>query len=186
MKRGHSKKDCNTRIKCYKGKSSGSHHTSFCEFQSTNRTTNFVNQDTNILLQTADPKVVNSKNCRYGAKILFDSCSRQTYVSEKVVRKLHLMALREINVGVKAFGSKKEKVMKLKEYEICLQSLCNNRDTVTICALALPNIRLPVDGQYIDVAIEQNPGLQSLNLAVRGDSSNKEIDLLIDGDFMGN
>ena len=36
------------------------------------------------------------------------------------------MALREINVGAKAFGSEKEKVMKLKEYEICLQSLDNN------------------------------------------------------------
>ena len=43
-----------------------------------------------------------------------------------VVRKLNLMALREINVGAKAFGSEKEKVMKLKEYEICLQSLDNN------------------------------------------------------------
>ena len=64
------------------------------------------------------------------------------------------MAWQEINVGVKAFGSEKEKVIKLKEYEICLQSLYENRDTVIICALALPNVCLPVGGQYIDVAIE--------------------------------
>ena len=45
-------------------------------------------------------------------------------------------------------------MMKLKEYEICLQSPYNNRDAVIICALALPNICLPVGGQFIDVAIE--------------------------------
>ena len=84
---------------------------------------------------------------------------------------------------MKVFGSEKEKVMKLKECEICLQSLYDNRDTVTIRALALPNICLAVGGQYIDVAIEQNPCLQSLNLADRGDSSNKEIDLSIGADI---
>ena len=73
--------------------------------------------------------------------------------------------------------------MKLKEHEICLQSLCDNRDTVTIRALALPNICLLVGSQYIDVGIGQNPCLQSVNLADRGDSSNKEIDLLIGADF---
>ena len=36
------------------------------------------------------------------------------------------MALREINVGVKSFGSEKEKMLKLKESEICLQSFCNS------------------------------------------------------------
>ena len=39
------------------------------------------------------------------------------------------MALREINFGVKVFGSDKENVMKLKEYEIYLQLLYNDRDT---------------------------------------------------------
>ena len=56
-------------------------------------------------------------------------------------------------------------------------------DTVTIRALALPNICLPVGGQYINVAIEQNLCLQSLDLADRTDSSNKEIDLLIGAHF---
>ena len=62
---------------------------------------NSVNQGTIILLQTPDAKIVNNKNCHYVAKVLFDSCSQQTYISEKVVRKLKLMALSEINVGVK-------------------------------------------------------------------------------------
>ena len=184
MKQGHSKKDCRTKIRCYKCKSLGSHHPALCEFQSTNGTANFVIRDTTILLQTADGKIVNNKNYHYVAKVLFDSCSQQTCISEKVVRKLDLMALQEINVGVKAFSSEKEKVIKLKEYKICLKSIYDNRDTVTIRALALPNIYLPVGGQYIDVAIEQNPCLQSLNLADRGDSSNKEIDLLIGGDLL--
>ena len=47
----------------------------------------------------------------------------------------------------------------------------------------MPNICLLVGGKYIDVAIKQNPCLHSLNLADRGDSSNKEIDLLIGADF---
>ena len=97
------------------------------------------------------------------------------------------MALREINVGVKSFGSEKEKMLKLKESEICLQSFCKfykNRDNGTIRALALLNICLPVVGQYIDVAIKPNPYLQSLNLADRGDSFNKEKDLLIGSIFL--
>ena len=141
---GHSKKDCCTKIKCYKCKSLGSHHTALCEFQSKNGTANFVSQDITILLQTADAKIINNKNYHYVAKVLFDSCSQQTYISEKVVRKLNLMVLQEIHVGVKAYGSEKEKAMKLKEHEICLQSIYDNRDTVTIRALALPNICLAV------------------------------------------
>ena len=62
LKQGHSEKDCCTKIKCYKCKSLGSHHTALCEFQSTNGTANFVSQDTTILLQTADAKIVSNKN----------------------------------------------------------------------------------------------------------------------------
>ena len=54
---------------------------------------NFSQQMATILLQTADAKIVNSKNYHYVAKVLFDSCSQQTYISEIVVRKLNLMAL---------------------------------------------------------------------------------------------
>ena len=89
------------------------------------------------------------------------------------------MALQETNAGVKASSSEKEKVMKLTGYEICLQSLYDNRDTIKICALALPNIYLPVGGQYINVAIEK----KSLNLVDIGDSSNEKIDLLTCVDF---
>ena len=93
------------------------------------------------------------------------------------------MTLQETNAGLKDFGSEKENVMKLKAYEICLQLLYENRDTVAIRALALPNICLTVGGQYMNVAIEQNLCLQSLDLADRGDSSNKEINLLIGAAF---
>ena len=93
LKQGHFKEDCHTKIKCYKCKSLGSHHTALCEFQLTNGTANFVSRDTTILLQTTDAKVVNNRNFHCVAKVLFDSCSQQTYISEKVVRKLNLMAL---------------------------------------------------------------------------------------------
>ena len=150
-----------------------------CEFQSTNSIANFVCWNTTILLQTADAKIVNNKNYHYVAKVLLDSCSQQTYTSEKVVQRLNLMALQETNVGVKASSSEKEKVMKLTGYETCLQLLYDNRDTITIRALALPNICLPVGGQYINVAIEK----KSLNLVDWGHSSNEEIDLLTCVDF---
>ena len=61
-----------------------------------------------------------SKNCQQEelwlySENVFDSCPQQRYISETVVRKLNSMALRLITVGVKAFGSKKEKVIKIKE-----------------------------------------------------------------------
>ena len=181
LKPGHAKKDCRIKIKCYKCKSLGSHHTALCEFKDS--ATNLVTQDTTILLQTADAKIINKKkNCHYVAKVLFDSCSQQTYIAEKVVKKLNLAPVREINIGIKPFNSDREKVMKLKEYDLCLNSCYNNSD-IYIRALALPNICLPVGGQFIDVAVTQNPSLQSINLADRGISHNKEIDLLIGADF---
>ena len=87
LKQGHFKKDCRAKKKrrSYKCKSLGSHHTALCEFQSTNSIANFVCRNTTILLQTADAKIVNNKNYHYVAKVLFDSCSQQTYTSEKVV-----------------------------------------------------------------------------------------------------
>ena len=69
--------------------------------------------------------------------------------------------------------------MRKKRVEHLFYSLHNT----VICALALPNICLSVGGKYADIAIARNPCLQSLKLADRDDSPNKEINLLIGTDF---
>lgn len=72
-------------MKFYKFKSLGSQNKTSCEFQSTNGTTNFVNQITIILLQTANAIIVTDNICHYAAKVLFLSCSQQMYISEQVI-----------------------------------------------------------------------------------------------------
>ena len=67
--------------------------------------------------------------------MLFDSCSQ--LICQRSCSKIKFNALREKNVDVETFGSEKEKVMKLKQYqyEIYFQPLYNKRDTVTVRAL---------------------------------------------------
>ena len=53
------------------------------------------------------------------------------------MQKLRLLPIREVNTDIKAFSSKKEKIMQVKRYEICLNSSYDNIE-IYICVLPLP------------------------------------------------
>ena len=132
-----------------------------------------------VLLQTANGYIADEKERRMQpVKILLDSCSQQTYVSQKVVKNLELNPIREVSMNIKAFGSNEGKDMLLKEYQIVLKPK-NKSSSMYMKALAIPSICAPISGQNLKLAMEQNEFLNNLNLADNGDNTKCEIDLLI-------
>ena len=78
--------------------------------------TSLVKNITNILLQAANALVTDKNETQVCAiKLLLDAGSPQTFITQRVVDELKLKPLREINMEVSSFLSKKEGVMKLKE-----------------------------------------------------------------------
>ncbi|XP_066923450.1 uncharacterized protein [Clytia hemisphaerica] len=206
LKPGHSKKECKTTIKCYKCGTSGNHPTALCQQTNTKgektdekseekndetlsltelqtaviieKSQNLVDDSGTVLLQTANG-IAESDNKARGVRVLFDSGAQQTYITEKVVKDLNLSPIRKVNMCVKTFGSSKEKISSVKEYELSLKG----DSTVKIKAFAVPTICAPVSGQDIGTVLEEFPHLKQYTLAENDKTVEKSIDVLIGGDY---
>ena len=112
-------------LQCHKCKKEGNHHTALCNpnkvdnNQPEEEITCLVKSDTNILLQTANTLVADKNKTQIRAtKLLLDAESQQTFLIHRLVDELNLKPVREINMEVSSFLSKKQRLMKLKEYEL--------------------------------------------------------------------
>ena len=146
LKPGHAKPNCKSSIKCYKCKKERDHNTALCNPNkvSDNPTqeeiTCLVKSNTNILLKTANALVTDKNETQAGAiKLLLDAGSQQTFVTQRVVDELKLKSLREINMEVSSFLSKKEGAMKLKEYELNVKNTDSSNSKLIKC-LCVPKI----------------------------------------------
>ena len=82
-------------------------------------------------------------------RILFDSGSQWTYISEKVRNRLRLKALRSEKVIIKTFGqSEASEVQRLDVVQLKIKSKCDN---VFMCieALCVPTICSPLTNQNL-------------------------------------
>ena len=115
LKPGHSKRDCRTEIKCYRCKARGNHHIALCmkDRKEQKDAGSYVTSDNqSVLLQTANAYLADEKEEKLvDAKFLFDSCSQQTYITEKVAKVLKLKSIRDVKMSIKAFGNNVGKVM---------------------------------------------------------------------------
>ena len=144
-----------------------------------------VNDETAVILQTAVGIIADReerKSCT--AKNLLDSCSQKTYIAETLVKALNLKPVKEMTMGIKTFRATSEKVMRLKQYNLCLKYVDNM--SIYITALGVPTMCGRISGQRIDLAKEQHPFLCELRLANNGVTNGKRIDLLIGADFYWN
>ena len=205
LKPGHSKKDCKITIKCFKCGITGNHPTALCQQTNTKeekhekseekndetisltelqtaviveKSQNLVDDSGTVLLQTANG-IAESESRALGVRVLFDSGAQQTYITEKVVKDLNLSPIRQVNMCVKTFGSSREKVSSVKEYELHLKG----ESTVKIKAFAVPTICAPVSGQDIRTVLKEFPHLKQYTLAENTKTVEKSIDVLIGGDF---
>ena len=203
LKPGHIKKICQNKTKCFCCKAEGNHHTALCYpknyLQHTNPTTTnsdqnnssitppaneqtatcLVKSDTTIVLQTVSACVMNKRKDQfYVVNVLFDTGSQQSFIPDRLVKKLKLAPLRQIDMEVSAFLNTEESNLKPSKYEIVVKSICNDQRRV-ITALDIPKIFSQLKNQPFRIAVEKYSFLQNLQLANQAHLDNTNIDLLI-------
>ena len=202
LKPGHIKKNCKAKVKCYRCRAEGSHHTVFLFSKNGTRNTidgknnhhNTLNEteetatclvknDTTILLQRASGCIMNITEDQFCVvNILLDTGSQQTFISDRVVNELKLKPLRKVGMRIIAFLNTKESKMKLNnEYEIVVKSLYTN-ERKAITALGVPKICTDIKKQSCRFAVEKYGFLQNLQLANQWYSESTNINLLIGSD----
>ena len=200
LRSNHLARECTSKA-CYRcGKQ---HHPSICtalenrqtpsqgvsvnsggENQRETTTSLLTNSKNGVLLQTARANVsrANDETRTRNTRIIFDSCSQKTYVSEKLQKSLNLPVVGSDTLLIKTFGETSAKLRKCDIVQFAVHSLDNMRIYVT--GYVVPTICSPVSNQIIEVAREAYPHLQGIHLAdgTRG-STDLEIDILIGADF---
>ena len=73
---------------------------------------NFSNNKNSVLLQTAAVSVSGFDNKRKvsNVRLLFDSGSQRSYISEDLRKKLNFRTLRMENIAINTFGNKESKI----------------------------------------------------------------------------
>ncbi len=120
LRSGHLSRNCQTPVKCFKCQ--GSHHVSLCskieprkdpkqeEEKKTGVTpalNMFVGQSReSVPLQTATINVVQPDNESYvqGCRLVFDSCSQRTYITDDLAHNLALPIIGRDSLLIKTFG----------------------------------------------------------------------------------
>ena len=179
----HIAKNCPKKVFCYRCKTRNKHNTALCKEESASKVQLVAGSDESILLQTANGYIGDEKEERMEKiKILLDSCSQQTFISERVAKKLKLCPIREIKMTIKAFGNNQGKEMRLKEYQVVLKPI-DNSSSIYMKAVAMPSICAPISNQEVQLAVKQKEFLSTLKLADDGSEDKREIDMLIGADM---
>ena len=136
-----------------------------------------------ILLQTARATISSTRNESLSAnvRILFDSGSSKTFVSERAANHLKLRVVGKEKQLIKTFGSTEPQFCECEIVQLTVH--CSDGLKVYINAYKIPLICSPLSNQYIDVAKETYPYLRYLPLADKADGKfEQEVDLLIGSD----
>ena len=187
---GHVVRNCKSSYLCRK--CGGKHHISLCSKDSANHDsvntspditcTNHVGAANGILLQTAFSEVSNSfSSICHSAKILFDSGSQRSYISDDLRKRLDLKTVRTENLVLKTFGKSENVLKKLDVVRLFIKYGINKRLCIEV--LCVPFICDPLTSQNISTATAKFPSLKSLRLADFDSASDFEVDLLIGLDY---
>ncbi len=191
FKTGHTAYRCNSKKQCkicHK-----KHHHAICdqdkqENQSsrnyatepettTTGTSTVKTSHTKVLLQTATAYVSSKNTSRpVKAKILFDSGSQRSYITNAMATKLKLQPLNTETLNLNTFGN--DNFIK-KKCDLVTFDILGNGDTTCIQALSYPNICSPLNSQ---VNVNVYSHLEDLELA-DADNDSGRIDILIGSDY---
>ena len=182
LKPNHIAKNCRKKIFCYKCKTQNKHHTAICDTELRSSSTNVTRSDKSVILQSASGYVTDETEKKFEEiKILLDNCSQQTFITDRVVKKLGLNPVAEVERKINAFGSEKGTNMKLKEYRLVLKPM-DKSNSIYVKALAMPQICAPICRRLINSAIQQNNFLKTLKLADNMNNVSGNVDMLIGAD----
>ena len=161
---GHLAKECPNEKSCRKCR--GKHHASICEKKtgdnegetSANETKTNVGRQSitatsrgpttvgKVLLQTAKAVAVNPNNGKKcEIRILFDSGSQRSYISEEVKDKLQLKAEKKETLNLNTFGNSKFKKQDCQLVSFCVE--LSNGQLIRLTALTYPEICSPLPTQ---------------------------------------
>ena len=174
LKPGHIKKNCRNKIKCFRCKAEENHHTALCYPENYSQHTTNSDQNnssitppaneqtviclvrstrTTIVSQTASACVMNKPEDQFCLiNVLFNTGSQQTFLSDRLVKKLKLAPLCQIDMEV--FKLTQESDMNLSEYEIVAKYICNDQRR-DITASGVPKICNELKNQSFLIAVEK-------------------------------
>ena len=197
---GHKINACTSKYKCFD--CGGRHNKALCDkkrareaspsrndavsVQSTSSTM-YINSDTSVLLQTATAPVSrpDDPNSQVQARIIFDSCSQRSYVSERMCKALNLPSIGTDNLLIKAFGDESPRLRACNVVQLSITSVDGMK--LYVKAYSVPTICSPLSNQAVKLAVEKYPHLQGLQLADIPESADDvEIDVLIGADYYWN
>jgi len=191
---GHRASECTTSRRCRK--CGRRHHQSICEppsspadnknsetaTENVEDTTSSVSRTkSKVLLQTARTKAFASDGTLFSVRMLLDSGSQRSYVTNNLMQQLQLQPLQTEHLNLNTFGNDR---FNKKECDVVQVRLLGSADDIiAIKALSFPSICSPLP-QAVDLS--QFPSFQGLELADSGeldsDSQIANIDLLIGSD----
>ena len=193
---GHNARKCNKRRSCFKCKSAF-HHTAICTKSSVNpaateeivemgsnenSVTSLVSSRTSVLLQTAEAVMSDtSERISQPVKILLDSGSQRTYVTQKMVKKLNLQPVGSKQMTVKTFGDPDGKPGLYSEYRFCIKNTKRGIN-LYMTGYAVPHICSPLSGQKVDNVEKLFPTLKGLEIS-DSRQGDEDINLLIGADY---
>ena len=154
------------------------------EYQTVN--TNFTgittSVRTNTLLQTARG-ILCAELGEEKVRILFDSCSQQSFINESLCRKLNLTVLRTEHMIIKAFESNSDEARIIKVVKAKIRSV-NTNIWKDVELHVVPKICSSLAHQTIEIAQASYEHLIALKLAdSTGGCAELDIDILIGGDY---
>ena len=142
-----------------------------------------IEGNTSIILRTANAIATDTyENKISTVKILLNSGSQQTFISEELAKELNLNPVREVPVDINTFMSNHKCTTKFKEYEIIVRAISSNKK-LFLKVLGTQTICNTIKGQNTDLAVEQAEFVKGLQLADTGHHSpESKTDILIGSD----
>ena len=149
-------------------------------------TTVYVDSNTSVLLQTAIGEVssVNQPHIGLTMRILFDSGSQRSYMTEHARNKLNLSAVKTEKFLIKTFGQENEQLKECDVVEFCVKGLGVDSSTVQMTAHVVLLICSPLKDQSIQLTQQSYEHLVDLELAdCPAVDCGSEVDILIGNDI---
>lgn len=209
LRRDHISRNCPSKSKCHN--CNGKHHVSICQTRlnavtptypattvstpvpqqqgltvqpGTNTVVCYSNSSTPVLLQTAQATVYNPHRpeCKVKARIILDSGSQRTYLTDNLKNILQLPVLESKQVSIKTFGSTDERLELVEVAALGIE--LKGEPNLSLSAFTVPLICQPLQGQSVNQVVNDNACFSGLRLAdycTEGETLN--VDILVGSDY---
>ena len=143
--------------------------------------THAFHPETHILMQSAVTKISRNGEQHCQARILFDTGSQRTFITQDMRHKLELKTIGNELLDVTTFGTIQST---RKTYDIVSFTIVAEKEDIKISSLVTPVICPPLSVKMKNIQIP--PELKGLKLADPSHSSeNLEVDIIIGNDYYG-